>query len=108
MSKSNYGQWRAVSMSFKFDIFHIESQGQLLWRASASDLHSAKSKVKELSAVHPGEYFLYRPSAGIRHPINPEELNSITERRITLRALPFGPNISGWIKLSNVCPLEWH
>jgi hypothetical protein len=62
-------------MSFKFDIFHIESQGSPIWRAAASDLHSAKEKVKELSAVYPGEYFLFDQATATRLPVNPEEIH---------------------------------
>ena len=62
-------------MSFKFDIFHIESQGAPMWRAAASDLRSVKEKVKELSAVHPGEYFLFEQATATRLPVNPEDLN---------------------------------
>jgi hypothetical protein len=65
----------ALSMSFKFDIFHVESQGSPMWRASAKDLQSAKEKVKELSAAYPGEYFLFDQTTATKLPVNLEELN---------------------------------
>jgi hypothetical protein len=62
-------------MSFKFDIFHIEPHGSPMWRASANDLQSAKEKVKELSAAHPGEYFLFDQTTATKLPVNSEEIH---------------------------------
>ena len=45
-----------------------------MWRASANDLQSAKEKVKELSAAHPGEYFLFDQTTATKLPVNPEEI----------------------------------
>jgi hypothetical protein len=46
-----------------YDIFQTETDGSVLWRASAVTLEEAKSRVQEFAVSLPGEYIiLSRPS----------------------------------------------
>jgi hypothetical protein len=47
-----------------FDIFRIESDGQLIWRASADSLNSAQRRVKILMASTPADYLIYSQETG--------------------------------------------
>jgi hypothetical protein len=45
-----------------FDIFRVETNGEVLWIKSAADLKSARLAVNELMASSPGEYVIHSHS----------------------------------------------
>jgi hypothetical protein len=47
-----------------FDIFRIESDGQLIWCASADSLNSAERRVKILMASTAADYLIYSQETG--------------------------------------------
>ena len=46
------------------DIFRIDSDGQLIWRASADALDSAQRRVRILMTSEPGDYLIYSHETG--------------------------------------------
>jgi hypothetical protein len=46
------------------DIFKLEPEGQLLWKATAEDLATAKLNVKILATDSPGDYVIYSQQTG--------------------------------------------
>jgi hypothetical protein len=46
------------------DIFRLESDGQLIWRASADGDDAAQRRVKSLMASEPADYVIYSQETG--------------------------------------------
>lgn len=46
------------------DIFRLDSDGQLTWRASAHNPESAQRRVKILMASEPADYVIYSQETG--------------------------------------------
>jgi hypothetical protein len=46
------------------DIFRLESDGQLLWRAHADSVDSAQRRVQILMASEPADYVIYSQETG--------------------------------------------
>jgi len=46
------------------DIFRVESDGQLIWRAAAETSDAAQRRVKILMASEPGDYVIYSQETG--------------------------------------------
>ncbi|HEY4815923.1 MAG TPA: hypothetical protein VIH67_00735 [Candidatus Acidoferrum sp.] len=46
------------------DIFRVENDGQLIWRAAAETLEAAHRRVKILMASEPGDYIIYCQETG--------------------------------------------
>jgi hypothetical protein len=42
-----------------FDIFRCEADESLLWISAASDLESAKAKIRQLMQENPSDYILF-------------------------------------------------
>ena len=49
-----------------FDIFKIDSDGNVLWRGAAESLVVAKDKIQKLAASTPGEYLILDQHTGHR------------------------------------------
>jgi hypothetical protein len=49
-----------------FDIFKIDSDGNILWRGAAESLVIAKAKIRKLAASTPGEYLILDQNTGKR------------------------------------------
>jgi sarcosine oxidase gamma subunit len=47
-----------------FDIFQMESAGSVVWRGAAATLEEARTRVRELSATSPAEYFILSQRTG--------------------------------------------
>jgi hypothetical protein len=50
---------KGVSMTAPFDLFRRDSEGTFVWLEAATDLPTAKIRLRELSASAPGEYLLF-------------------------------------------------
>jgi hypothetical protein len=46
------------------DIFKLEPDGSLMWKATATDLGTAKLNVEVLATNSPGEYVIYSQETG--------------------------------------------
>jgi len=55
---------RANAMIPPLDIFRLESDGQLIWRASADGDDAAQRRVKILMASEPADYVIYSQETG--------------------------------------------
>ena len=47
-----------------FDIFRVETDGQLTWQATAETLDVARLRVKTLMDAQPGDYVIYSQETG--------------------------------------------
>ena len=56
------------------DIFRVESDGHLLWKAAAETLEAARRRVKILMASEPGDYVIYGQQTGHETIIRAENL----------------------------------
>jgi hypothetical protein len=56
------------------EIFHVESDGHLLWKAAAETLEAARRCVKILMASEPGDYVIYSQQTGHKTIIRAENL----------------------------------
>jgi hypothetical protein len=49
-----------------FDIFCLDSKGQLLWKGSAETLAQARLQVKQLMVSKPSDYVIFSQNTGNR------------------------------------------
>jgi hypothetical protein len=54
----------------QFDVFQTETDGSLLWLATAATLDDAKARVHKAAASSPGEYVILNLQTGLRLTIN--------------------------------------
>ena len=59
-----------------FDLFRTEADGSVKWLGVCLDVDAAKARVLELSAVLPGEYFIFSQTTGRRVFINADGQSS--------------------------------
>jgi hypothetical protein len=48
----------------QFDIFRVETDANLLWRATADSLQSAQRRITILMASEPADYVIYSQQTG--------------------------------------------
>jgi hypothetical protein len=53
------------------DIFRAESDGNVLWRGTASNLEEATERVRELAKTSPGDYLAVNLQSGEKVKIDP-------------------------------------
>lgn len=56
------------------DIFRVESDGHLLWKAAAETLDAARRRIKILMASEPADYVIYSQQTGHKTLIRAEKL----------------------------------
>ncbi len=54
------------------DIFRVESDGHLVWRAAAETLATAQRRVRILMASEPGDYIIYSQETGRKTVVRAE------------------------------------
>ena len=59
-----------------FDLFRTEADGSVKWLGVCADLDAAKARVVELSAILPGEYFVYSQTTETRLFLKPDGQSS--------------------------------
>jgi hypothetical protein len=55
------------------DIFRVESNGRLLWRAAAADMDAANRRVRILMASEPSDYIIYSQETGSKTVISADQ-----------------------------------
>jgi len=58
-------------MTESIDIFRQESDGNVLWRGTASNLAEAAERVRELCKTSPGDYLAVNLQSGEKIKIDP-------------------------------------
>lgn len=53
-------------MHYKLDIFRSLPDGQYLWIKSVEGLEEAKSQLRRLTQIEPGDYFIFDTNNGCR------------------------------------------
>ena len=53
-------------MLSSLDIFRVESDGHLVWRAAAADPETAQRRIRILMASEPGDYVIYNQQTGAK------------------------------------------
>jgi hypothetical protein len=56
------------------DIFRVESDGHLLWKAAAETLDAARRRIKILMASEPADYVIYSQQTGHKTLVRAEKL----------------------------------
>lgn len=59
-------------MTLRFDIFRMETGGEVMWREAVETLDQAQLRVRELAESGPGEYLVMNQSTGEKIVIKPE------------------------------------
>jgi hypothetical protein len=55
------------------DIFRVESDGHLLWKAAAETLDAARRRIKILMASEPADYVIYSQQTGHKTLVRAEK-----------------------------------
>jgi hypothetical protein len=63
------GDFGVSLMIAPFDIFRIDGNGDLLWVEAASDLDTAKQRVRAIGSVSPGKYVILSQRTGNKLPV---------------------------------------
>lgn len=53
-------------MTDPYDIFETDTEGNVLWRAAAPTMESARQMIEEFGASAPGRYFIWNLVTGKR------------------------------------------
>ena len=66
-----------------FDIFYLQSDGQLIWQCSAATLEIAKLRIKTLKAIEHGDYVISSRQTGHKMLIKADGSSAPFDQSIT-------------------------
>ena len=58
-----------------FDIFRVDTPGEMLWIEAVAELESAKARVAALMQAKPGEYMIFSQKTGHKISIKPTDVS---------------------------------